>query len=314
MDYSPLRISTLKPGRSIDFDLYIFYKETFLRYKESGYSLEEALFAKLRQQKVAKFYITASDEPHYQKYLDDLLMETMDSPDVPVEEKVDLAEGTASTAVDKLQTDPESVAAYKMTEKAANTLQKVISGNPDAIKIIFGRKAETEDKVIKHSLNVCALSPRVAEKCGLKGKDIENLATAALVQYIGINYIEGALDLFLKPKSELTSEELLTYSGHAAKSVELMDGKSYVNSEILELIKNHEETLQGTGPNKKMKLSKSEEILSLVNKYDHRVTVCELTPKAAFKEVQIDELGNYGLDLIDILKKVLNEEGIMGLE
>ena len=59
---------------------------------------------------------------------------------------------------------------------------------------------------------------------------------------------------------------------------------------------------------------RTKEILSMINKYDHRVTVCEMTPKEAFKALQIDELGNFSLELIDILKKVLNDEGIMAIE
>ena len=51
MDFTPLRISTIKPGKEITFDLYIFFKEQFLKYLENGKALNEDLLLKLKKQK-----------------------------------------------------------------------------------------------------------------------------------------------------------------------------------------------------------------------------------------------------------------------
>lgn len=312
MAYSPLRISTLKTNRNIPFDLFILFRETYLCYKESGLTIDDGLMLKLKKQRVAKFYITEEDEPKYQKFLDEILSETMSDPGIPTGEKVDMAEGTAGTAVEKMQKDPGSRVAYKMTEKAASTLTALVRNNPDALKLIFERKVDEDDeKIIKHSLNVSALATKLASKLKCKEKEIENLAIAALVQFISIPRFPEFKDLFFRERGSLTPEEKLRYGAHPKESAMLLQDKEYINAEIIDLVMNHEETLQGTGPQKKKKLLKPEEILSLINRYDHRVTVCGKTPKEAFKEVQIDELGNFGLDTIESLKKLLNEEKLM---
>jgi HD-GYP domain-containing protein (c-di-GMP phosphodiesterase class II) len=93
----------------------------------------------------------------------------------------------------------------------------------------------------------------------------------------------------------------------------MLQDRPYVNAQILELVINHEEVLSGTGPNKKKKLSKLEEVLSIVNNYDKRTIVTKLSPAQTIKEMMIDELGNYNLDLINKFKEVLKSEGILDL-
>ena len=80
MEYTPLRISTVKPLRELTFDLYILFKEQFLCYAKRGESLTEEKFQKLKIQKIAKFFITESDEVNYQNFLDILLNETISNP------------------------------------------------------------------------------------------------------------------------------------------------------------------------------------------------------------------------------------------
>ncbi len=311
MAYSPLRISTIKPQKILPFNLYIFFRDTYLCYKETGKTIEEELLLKLKKQRVAKFHIQAEDELKYQEYLDEILSETMDDPNVATEAKVDIAEGAAGTAVEKMQEDPNSRVAYKMTEKAASTLMNLVKNNPDALKMIFDRKVdERDEKIIKHSLNVSALSTKLAAKFKLKEKEVESLAIAALVQYIALPRLGDIKELFFKSRDELSPDQKLKYFSNAKESAMLLQDKEYITPEIIDLVINSEENLQGTGPNKKNKLNRSEEILCLANRYDHRVTVEEKTPKEAFKEVQIDELGNFSLDCIDALKKVIAEEGL----
>lgn len=312
MSYSPVRISTIKPQKLLPFNLYIFFRDTYICYKETGKTVEDELLLKLKKQRVAKFHIQADAEVLYQEYLDEVLAETMDDPNVATESKVDMAEGATATAVEKMQDDPNSKVAFKMTEKAATTLVSLVQNNPDALKMIFDRKTDEKDeKIIKHSLNVSALSTKLAAKFNLKENEIESIAVAALVQYIALPRLGDIKELFFKRREDLTPDEKLKYLTNAKESAMLLQDKEYITAEIINLVMNSEENLQGTGANKKSKLTSSEEILCLVNRYDHRVTVGELSPKDAFKEVQIDELGNFALESINILKKVLKEEGLM---
>jgi HD-GYP domain-containing protein (c-di-GMP phosphodiesterase class II) len=311
MEFTPLRISTVKPLRNLTFDLYIHFKEQFLCYAKNGEQLSEEKFQKLKTQKVAKFFITEQDEINYQNFLDALLNETLSNPKVDVEEKVVMAEGAASSAVERMNSNPTE-SAYRATEKAAKSLRKVISSNPEALKKIFGKKAEKNEEIIKHSLNVCALSVKLAEVRGCSEKEMDDLGTAALIHDIGLTTLhKDDMALFGKPKKAFTNDDKRVYYLHCKDVANVLKDKPYVTPTILELIINHEEVLSGLGPNKKKNLSLLEEILSMVNNYDKRTITNKTSPAQTLKDMMIDELGNYELNLLNDFKKIIQKEGLL---
>lgn len=312
MAYTPLRISTVKPSRELTFDLYIFFKETFLKYQESGSSIEEEKYSKLKKQKIAKFYITEEDEPKYQMFLDQLLNDTMNDPNVSVEEKVNIVDGACSTAIEKMQEQPESEVAYKMTNSAAKNLRNVIEKNPEALKKIFGKKVDEADLIIKHSLNVSALATKLANEMKCKSEDIDNIAIAGLMHDVGITRLNKEdQQLFKKEKSKFTADDKRIYGLHVKDALAVLKNKPWVNKGVMELILNHEETMSGQGPNKKAKLTMPEMIISLVNTYDKLIITSGCSPKEAIKSMMIDQLGNYELSLLNKFKEILVNEGLL---
>jgi HD-GYP domain-containing protein (c-di-GMP phosphodiesterase class II) len=314
MDFTPLRISTIKPNRSLTFDLYIFFKEQYLCYSKKNEQLSDDKYQKLKVQKIAKFFITEEDELNYQHFLDELLKETLNSQTTSTDEKVIMVEGAATSAVERMQKDPRSESAYRMTESAAKSLRQVVLGNPEALKKIFGKKVEKNEEIIKHSLNVCALSVRLGEVLGFSEKELDDLGTAALIHDIGITQMnKDDIQLFYKAKKVLTNEDKRVYYLHCKDAQKILADRPYVNAQIIELVINHEEVLSGSGPNKKKKLSPSEEVLSLVNNYDKRVITAKIPAAQALKEIMIDELGNYDLKLLEKFKVVLQQEGLLDI-
>ena len=312
MDYTPLRISTVKPLKSLTFDLYIFFKDQYLCYVKKGDQLTEEKYTKLKVQKIAKFFITESDEVNYQNFLDSLLSETLKNPQISIDDKVHMVEGAANSAIERMQTNPGSESAYYMTETAAKSLRQVIKSNPEALKKIFGKKVEKNEELIKHSLNVCALSIKLAEILSCTEQELDDLGTAALIHDIAIPQMnKNDILLFNKPRKLLTNDDKRVYYMHTKDAKTLLQEKPYVNKTILELVINHEEVLSGLGPNKKKKLTKLEEILSMVNNYDKRTITNKTTPMQTLKDMMIDEMGNYSLDLLNEFKKVLHSEGLL---
>ena len=183
---------------------------------------------------------------------------------------------------------------------------------PDALKKFFGKKAEKNEEVIKHSLNVCALSVKLAEILKCSDQEMDDIGTAALIHDIGMTNLSKAdTELFYKPKKLLNNDDKRVYYMHTKDASTLLKDKAYVTPAILELVINHEEVLSGLGPNKKKKLTLSEEILSLVNNYDKRTITNKTTPAQTLKDMMIDELGNYDLKLLNEFKKVLQNEGLL---
>jgi HD-GYP domain-containing protein (c-di-GMP phosphodiesterase class II) len=199
-----------------------------------------------------------------------------------------------------------------MTNKAAKSLRQVVEQNPEALKKIFGKKASEADLIIKHSLNVSALSLKLGQKMKLNELQLDNLATAGLIHDVGITRLNKQdQELFKKEKDKYTGDDKRIYGLHVKDAVAALKDKPWVNEEVMELVVNHEEVLSGLGPNKKKNLSPSEMILSLVNTYDKYVLTKECSPNDAIKDITINELGNYELDLINKFKEVLKSEGLL---
>lgn len=312
MEYTPIRINTIKPLKEINFNLYIFFQDQYLLYGPKGSVYDVDKHKKLKKQKIAKFYIAVYDEKEYQSYLDKLLEESLSSDETPLEDKVALVEDVGMSAVENMQRDPGSEKNFRATRKAAANIKKLITENPTALKSMFNKKADEHDIVIKHSLNVCLLATKLAEAMKLDEETISEITIAALMHDVGVVQLpEDAVKLFKKNKLEMTHEEKKLYKDHIDITNRMIGEKPYISPKVIELITHHEEVLSGNGPFKLKKLSPAVECLSLVNTYDKKILTLGVTPKEGLKQMMVDELGNYQLDLLQLFKKVLQKEGIL---
>lgn len=311
MEYVPLRISTVGANSELTFDLYIFFKDQYLCYVPKGKSIDEEKLEKLIHQSITDFYIPKDQIDNVNVYLDQAIQMALCKEGISSEESIDLMEGVASTAVEQMQSEPNEKS-YSMTQKAAKGLRELMTQNPSALKILFGKKSKEADQIINHCINVCTLATKLAEHIKLPSDEIDELATAALIHDIGLPHLKReTLELFSKDREEMKNEERFEYFKHTKISSQLLSSKPFISKQVEELIEFHEENLQGTGPFKKTKLTPLQECLNLVNTYDKRVFTKKETPAEAFKAFQIDYIGMFNLELIKRFELVLKEEGLL---
>lgn len=310
-DYLPLHIESVLPNQPLNFDLFIFFKETYLCYTPKGQPLTEEKLQKLKNQTYARFFVNKSEVDNFFLTMDQQLKEVVVNKAYPPDGKLELTEGVAKTAMENFQMR-ETEQNFKLTKKAANSLRTVIQQNPQTLKKMFGKKSKEADRIIQHSLNVCGLATKLGEKLKFKEDELEDLATAALIHDIGITKMsKDERNLFIKEKGKFTPDDRRIYNTHCRESTLLMSDKPYITKRVQDLVLNHEENNQGTGPNKLKKLDKLTEVLSLVNAYDKLILVLNIPPNEALKKFAIDEIGNYNLDVINKFKEVLKSEGLL---
>ena len=305
--YTPLRINTLKADISIPFSLFILFKDQYIEYTLADSVIEKSKFKKLRRQKIAKFFIQDSDEEKYQNFVDHLLNTILNKKDSLTEDKVNIIEGQAGNALSSMAIDVGNEKSYDATRKAAKNIQKLIIEDPKALQEMYSGNSSEEDPIIKHCLNVAALSIRLAKEMKLSELETDYLSTAALMHDVGLVQ-KSEQELFKRNKADLDKGQLKKYNLHCTDIIEILQDKSYINKDILELIYNHEENLTGTGPLRKTKLTLAQSILSLVNTYDKKISVDQQSPKEAIKTMMIDELGKYDLKHIQALQKVVKSQ------
>ncbi|EPZ52035.1 HD domain protein [Bacteriovorax sp. BAL6_X] len=312
MNYYPLRITTIEAESIITFDLYIYFKETYLKYQEAGSAISHEKLEKLNKQQVAKFYILEADVKKYQQYIKDLLDSKLQNIDISLEDKVKVVDGACKTAIEQSMEAPDKEENYQMTELAAAQLKKVLSSGPDALKQFFNKKTVDTNLIIEHSMNVATLATRLAIRAGCNDSEISNIATASLLHDVGITRLNSQdQELFKRTKEELSEDEQRVYGLHVKDAVSALKDKPWVTKEVLELIVNHEEVIGGSGPNRLKELSLPIMIISLVNTYDKMVTVHKMNVRDALTDLTMNQLDHYEHDVINKFKDILIDENIV---
>jgi HD-GYP domain-containing protein (c-di-GMP phosphodiesterase class II) len=317
MEFVPINVSTLRAGVNFPFNLFLRVNEKHLLYIRSGDDIDEKRLVNLMSEGVSRIFIQNEEFNIYSEYLYGQIDEAVESESMPVEQKVVVVEGAAINAVDTLETlidDPQSEAAYELTLKAAKGLRKVVNKNPDALKKIYSQRGRNHDKILSHCKNVCALATRFAFLEGFKNEELDQLGAAALLHDIGLNKLnrDDQQTLFKKNTEKFTPDDKRIYHSHVESAIKMLKDRKYVNNKILKLISIHEEKQQGNGyPKQIQKLEPIEEILSLVNCFDKKISVFGMDPSDAYQELFEKEIGHYDLDLMKRLKKALTDEGIL---
>lgn len=131
---------------------------------------------------------------------------------------------------------------------------------------------KNSDNLFTHSMNVCALSILIAKVLGFSLPDGELIALAAMVQDIGFLRVPHQIRHKTSP---LTSAELNFYKAHVGYSIDLLKKAETFPSDLLELVAQHHERLDGSGYPKslsKKQLSKKAQLLQLIDHYDWLVS------------------------------------------
>ncbi len=304
MKYLPVRINTLRPGASVNFDVYLQLGDRYIHYIRDQDPLEESRIKKLKEKKVRKLFIQVESEPKYLEYLDAGLSELSQS-NKPEEEKGGIANDSMVTAAENAERNLETEKGYQMTEDHFKKIVTFIQSDRGAIKSILSSAGTSEDNH-QHAATVSSLSLSVASKLGVKGnKELVELGIAGLVHDIGKNSLPFDP---LKLQSELTDDERKQYEAHVTNSLEILTPKKFITPNIIHLVANHEEIGRGRGfPEKKhlSKLPKLNQILNLCNDFDRFCYGNKLEPLKGIDPFYEARADNFNEEHIAILATVL---------
>lgn len=311
MDFVPIRLSTLRHKVNFEFNIYLKLKAKYIKYVHSGDDIEKERLKQLKKNKVRQLFIEDSDEEKYQNFLDFSLEAAANDPNLSAEDKAETASGVASAAAEDFHEDPESIEAYKTVERASKGIMEIVGKNTDVLVQFYKKvQASNSDVIFKHAISTTALASCLAEDSKIEKDEMQNIALASMVLDIGMVRMEEHKTLFTRNVSEFSVEEMKAYKQHPNLSCDILNGKEYVNPRILELVKTHEERKSGQGfPEGTNQLDQGQSIVAICDCYDRLVTCYEMDHKAAIEEMVINQVGNFDLELIQQLKKVIKKQG-----
>jgi HD-GYP domain-containing protein (c-di-GMP phosphodiesterase class II) len=301
----PIRLSTLKADIAFGFSILLRLNENYIKYIHPEDDIEQYRLDNLKQKKVKKVYIDSNDEGKYHNFLDRLLASTA-SGNMSAQAKTSIIAGATADALEKVYKDPSSKFAYTQTQKAASSLVNATQASPEILKEIF--QIESEDD-IAISCAICTSTTAISlgRKLGVSADKLLVIGTAALLCDLSLPQLESDYQkFFTKNIAEFSAEESKSYREHPLKSAEILQNKEYASSQVLSIILNHEEKLNGKGfPKGISKLSQEEKIVSLCNRFSLMTVGMKMSTEIALKEVIIQDVGAFDLEMIKVLKSVV---------
>lgn len=302
--FIPVRLSTITPDRTLGFLLFLKVNNQYIKYILPEDPIDKIRYENLRSKNVKKVFIQAKDEHLYQRFVDKCLQFDQNS---EVSEITRFVAGIAADTIETIYAEPNSIYALAHSQKAADSLINASKVSPEVLKEIFNLESE-DDVSINCAICTCTTAIALAKAIKLDDEQIKNIATASLLCDISLPRLnENYQTFFTEPLTSFSRSELQAYKEHPIRSAEFLQTIPGINSTVLGIIANHEEKLSGKGfPKGVTKLSIEEKIVSLSNYYALCVMGHRLPKEQVFKNLFIEEMGSYDLELMNLLKKLLD--------
>lgn len=302
MSYVSVRTSTLRPDAELKFDVYVLFRETYLKYRGNSQTFEAAILEKFKTKKVKKVFIPEAQEPQYLSYLDQAL-EQLSKKDLNVGARAEFAQDTLKQEADNIGKTLESEEAYRSSESRIQKVVDFMLAEPKALSGMLAAAGLSVDDSA-HGSTVSSLALAVGTFSKALDRDaLTDLAVAGLLHDTALAKLgfDAKADLANVPK-----EKRADFKKHPAVAVEIVSGKKFITPRVLRLIEDHEEFGEGQGfPNKKRfaKLQLDSQIFNLCDAFEH-FSIASGLPAAQCIEKFIEaRADHFDLGLIEMLEK-----------
>jgi response regulator RpfG family c-di-GMP phosphodiesterase len=319
--YIAVRVSTLVPNEPLTFkvskpkdDKSGLSEFEMVKEKDTFFSKEE--INDLKSKGIKKLFILDSDEKNYQEYIDRGLERILNDKTAGPQDKASVVHQYSIDKIQKAFSNPSNDTIYELNTVKGH-LSQFLEGDDEGIKKLLAMD-QGDDVSYQHALNVAALSYALFLKIAKEKEDgnkklekitldkensKEILTMAGLLHDIG----ENVLKMNMVEKNEKVSDEDI-FNRHAEIGNEVLSKISGIHPKVREIILQHEEGLDGSGPMKLKKgsISTYGQILSLCNHYDRLVTKEKKSVDEALEEVQMNNQ-RYNSVFIGLLSEVIED-------
>lgn len=304
MNYVSVRTATLRPNTELLFDVYVLYKDAYLRFKSANQIFDEKVLDRFKVKKVKKVYIPASQEPSYLSYLDQAL-EQLQKTDLNVGARAEFAQDTLKQESDNIEKSLGSEEAYRSSESRIHKVVDFMLQEPKALAGMLSAAGLSVDDSA-HGSTVSSLSLAVGTSSRYVGREeLTDLAVAGLLHDTALKKLGFDVTSNL---ANIPKEKRADFKKHPAIAIEQAAGKKFITPRVLRIIQDHEEFGDGLGfPEKKRysKLNIDSQIFNLCDAFDH-FSISAGKPAAecvdSFIETRSD---HFDLKLLEILEKQL---------
>lgn len=305
MDYVSIRVSTLRGDQKIDFNAYIKINEKMILYLRRGDSFEGDRLQRLKDKKLKKMYILTDEEVSYRNYLQKNIEVAYDnSSNKDIQTRAEIIQGSQQSNTEEVFENPENVESYNYAKDAAGKYVNFIMSNAEAMSAVMSMD-NADKNIAHHGVTVSTLAIALAQKLGINDpKKNQMLTLGALLHDYG--HHNSTINL-VQPLDKMTGEDLVLWKKHPKAGAEKVQDKKHFDQAVINIIAQHEETSNGTGPLglREKDMDPLAVIVSSANAMDRLITFEGVPKMEAAKKLMIDHVGKHPLQHIQFLNEIM---------
>ncbi len=306
MEHVSIRVSTLRGDQKINFDVFVKINDKYVLYLRRGDSFEGLRLKRLKEKKLKKMFIQNTDEVNYRSYLKTNIESAYDpSSNKDLTTRAEIIQGEQQSNVEEVFERPEDKAAYSETKDAAGKYVDFLMKNSAAAAAVLNME-NTDKNLAHHGVSVATYSISLAQKLKMTDpKIVQILTLGALLHDIG--HHETPVNI-AQPLKSLSPEDMAIYKQHPLKGAERVKDKNHFDQQVITIINEHEEHLDGTGfpkGSKENQLDPLSIIVGSCNAVDRLITFEGVSKADAPKKMMIEKVGMHPLNHIQLLSEIL---------
>lgn len=305
MDYVSIRVSTLRGDQKIDFNAYVKVNEKMILYLRRGDSFEGDRLQRLKDKKLRKMYILTDEEANYRNYLQrNIEMAYDNTSNKDISSRAEIIQGAQQNNTEEVFENPENVESYNYAKDAAGKYVNFIMSNAQALNAVMNLE-NTDKNIAHHGVTVSTLAIALANKLGVVDpKKTQLLTLGALLHDYG--HYNTTINL-VQPLDKMSAADSALWKKHPKAGAEKVQDKKHFDQVVINIIAQHEETVNGTGPLglREKDMDPLAVIVSSANAMDRLITFEGVPKEEAAKKHMIDHVGKHPLQHIQFLNDVM---------
>ncbi len=278
-------------------------------YLKKGDSFEGIRLKKLKEKKLKKMFIAVDEENSYLDYLEKNINLAYDNKSqVNIQTRAEIIQGDQQSKTEEVFEDLDNVKTYHVAKEAAGKYVDFILSNDKALSSILNvnnSENSIDQKISHHSVAVATLSIALANKLGINDSRRAQLLTmGALLHDFG--HFDSTID-YTKAIGKMRPLEASFYFTHPTSGAEKVRGKKHFDEAVINIIEQHEELIDGTGPGHLLEADTDPLalIVSSCNAIDRLITYQGIDRSEAVKFSQAEAPGTHPQAHYNFLHEIL---------
>lgn len=241
--YKALALDTIIVENVLDFDLYIDNSGRLVKFVNAGNMLHADKKEKLLFNRVDHFYISTLDAKLFDRYLTDHLGVVLNAPGLDKTQKSKIIYSSSIHIMQEMfESDVSASRIFRAKALMTETVKRIISNEVTAASIL--QVSSHDYKTYSHSVNVALYAIGMAHEFGMTDKEIEQIASGAILHDVGKCRIDRCI---INKPDRLSHAEFETIKEHPQYGYETLMENGETDPVILDIVRNHHEKLDGSG-------------------------------------------------------------------